>query len=377
MPLLDRCEVCGEPVNYRKGIYGNLYTLPTGDMMHCRFCKTDLREAKLSRRTAPEDAEINFQVSLERTAQNGWVNIPGSGPIYSHLYFIVLRKLMVLFASGKRAASLRQYVNRLYGNTDFSVSLGNDKNLELLNVSERRGLLGMAREILPDWPYRFIDFCHANKLSRTILFFSMDYIPFWYWKVVRDHLTRNHYSGTQQEIQWALGYLGRAYDQRRLEWSFPENVSSVSRFLNSIPTSTKQKMWKQYGVPDRRFKVNRNSEKLYDNQLNGLDNSPVLQPIPDDLWEEIAPLIPRGYPRKQRVDDRTVMNGVLYVLLTNCTWHAIPARFGTWQQVYCRYQRWKRTPAFEKIWRLCSRWYGFDAINTPSQPVVLNRITID
>lgn len=360
MQLLDRCEVCDEPVNYRRAIYAGRHNPPYGDIILCSSCKSDLRDVAPDRRIPAEDAEVDFQVSLVRTAREGWVNIPGNGPVYSHLYFMVLRNLMVLLASGKKAASLRQYMNHQYGNADFSVTLGNDKNMERLNVGERRGLLGMTRELLPDWPYRFIDFCKANKLAQGKLFFSMDYIPFWYWKVVREHLNRKRYFRTQQEVESALRYLDTAYDQCRSTARFPENVRSVSTFLNSVPSPTRKRMWKQYGVPDRRLKANRKSQKLRRNQLNSSNKIPAPRPVPDDLWEEVRPLLPPGHLRKQQVNDRTVLNGILHVLLTDCTWHGIPARFGTWQQVYCRYQRWKRTGAFEKIWACCSSWYGLN-----------------
>jgi TniQ/Putative transposase of IS4/5 family (DUF4096) len=355
--LLDRCEVCKEPINYRRSIYGSLHNPPTGNLVWCSNCKTDLRHVTYSKVMPPASVEIYFQNSLVRAAREGWVNIPGSGPVYSHLYFIVLRKLMVLLASGSKGPLLRQHVSRKYGNMNFEVTLGNHTTMERLNVSERRGLLGMARELLSNWPDRFIDFCRANKLSLTQLFHLMDYVPFWYWTVVNEHLNKKQYWLTEQEVEAALRYLDRAYDQCRNERLFPKGVREVSKFLNSVPVPTRQRIWKQCGVPDRRLKVNRRSNKLY-NQLSSKAEMQIPRPISDNLWEIIKPLLPWGKPRRQKVNDRIVLNGILYVLSTSCTWDEMPAAFGTKSLVYSRYSRWKRTGAFKKIWGLYSGWHG-------------------
>jgi Putative transposase of IS4/5 family (DUF4096) len=51
--------------------------------------------------------------------------------------------------------------------------------------------------------------------------------------------------------------------------------------------------------------------------------------IPDALWEEIKPLLPKhvthhplGCHRK-RVDDRRAMNAIFFVLKTGCQWNAL------------------------------------------------------
>src|SRR3954454_19865879 len=46
----------------------------------------------------------------------------------------------------------------------------------------------------------------------------------------------------------------------------------------------------------------------------------------DDEWALIEPLIPpaRRGGNKRHVDEREVMNGIMYVLSTGCQWRAIP-----------------------------------------------------
>lgn len=52
--------------------------------------------------------------------------------------------------------------------------------------------------------------------------------------------------------------------------------------------------------------------------------------VPDDLWERVAPLLPRTpersyrYPGRLRVPDRVALAGVLYVLRTGVAWRDVP-----------------------------------------------------
>ena len=48
--------------------------------------------------------------------------------------------------------------------------------------------------------------------------------------------------------------------------------------------------------------------------------------LTDDKWALIEPLIPpaRRGGNKRHVDEREVMNGIMYVLSTGCQWRAIP-----------------------------------------------------
>jgi transposase len=48
--------------------------------------------------------------------------------------------------------------------------------------------------------------------------------------------------------------------------------------------------------------------------------------LTDDEWGYVAPLIPpakRG-GNKRSIDEREVMNGIMYILSTGCQWRAIP-----------------------------------------------------
>ena len=79
------------------------------------------------------------------------------------------------------------------------------------------------------------------------------------------------------------------------------------------------------------------------------------KPYPSDLtdaqWEELAPLIPPakpgGHPRT--VDMREVINGILYVLRSGCTWRMMPHDLPAWGTVWGYFRHWREDGAWERI----------------------------
>lgn len=55
--------------------------------------------------------------------------------------------------------------------------------------------------------------------------------------------------------------------------------------------------------------------------------------VPERLWREIAPRLPRERPKprggRPRVPDRVVLAGIIYRLRTGCQWKALPRAFGS------------------------------------------------
>src|SRR5437867_361631 len=70
--------------------------------------------------------------------------------------------------------------------------------------------------------------------------------------------------------------------------------------------------------------------------------------LTDEEWEYIECLVPapkcgkgkRGRPLK--LDRRTLVNGIFYVVRSGCAWRLLPRDFGPWPTVYGYYRRWTR-----------------------------------
>jgi transposase len=50
--------------------------------------------------------------------------------------------------------------------------------------------------------------------------------------------------------------------------------------------------------------------------------------LSDEAWKSLEPHLPHGKPGKPRVDDRTVISGILHVLKTGCRWRDVPPAYG-------------------------------------------------
>lgn len=71
-------------------------------------------------------------------------------------------------------------------------------------------------------------------------------------------------------------------------------------------------------------------------------------------WERIKDKFPpertgkKGRPRK---DNRTMLNGMLWILRSGAQWREMPECYGKWQAVYARFRKWEKDGIFEMIFR--------------------------
>src|SRR5687768_15731371 len=61
-----------------------------------------------------------------------------------------------------------------------------------------------------------------------------------------------------------------------------------------------------------------------------------------------APADGKGRPR---VDDRAILNGILWVLRTGAPWHDMPNRYPPYQTCHRRFQEWVEKGVFEEVLR--------------------------
>ena len=76
-----------------------------------------------------------------------------------------------------------------------------------------------------------------------------------------------------------------------------------------------------------------------------------------EQWERIKPLLPpettgkRGRPRK---DNRTMVNGMLWIARSGAQWRELPEAYGPWQSVYARFAKWRDDSTLEMVFRVLS-----------------------
>lgn len=73
--------------------------------------------------------------------------------------------------------------------------------------------------------------------------------------------------------------------------------------------------------------------------------------INDKMWNILEPLIPDEKPggRPRDTDIREVVNGIVYVLETGCSWRKMPVDMLPWQTVYDYYHKWRKNGIWDKI----------------------------
>jgi transposase len=77
--------------------------------------------------------------------------------------------------------------------------------------------------------------------------------------------------------------------------------------------------------------------------------------VPDDLWAELAPLLPRERPKpkggRPRVSDRAALAGILFVLRTGIPWEYLPLELGCGSGMTCwrRLRDWQRRGVWARL----------------------------
>jgi transposase len=73
--------------------------------------------------------------------------------------------------------------------------------------------------------------------------------------------------------------------------------------------------------------------------------------LTNEQWERLKGLLPPQKPKTGRPaeDHRQILNGMLWVLRTGAPWRDLPERYGKWTTIYSRFQRWRKSGMWERI----------------------------
>ncbi len=76
--------------------------------------------------------------------------------------------------------------------------------------------------------------------------------------------------------------------------------------------------------------------------------------IRDEDWNRIEPLLPKKRTNRGRpsIDDRIIVEGILWVHRTGSPWRDLPESFPPWKTVYTRFWRWSKQGAWHPIWEI-------------------------
>ena len=79
--------------------------------------------------------------------------------------------------------------------------------------------------------------------------------------------------------------------------------------------------------------------------------TPYPSDLTDEQWSIIATMIPPAEPggRHRSVNMREVVNGIVYLLRTGCSWRQLPHDFPPWGTVHYYYRRFRLDNTWERI----------------------------
>jgi putative transposase len=73
--------------------------------------------------------------------------------------------------------------------------------------------------------------------------------------------------------------------------------------------------------------------------------------LTDEQWDKIKLLLPgkEGDSGRTAKDNRLFIDAVLWIVRTGAQWRDLPARFGNWNSIYQRFNRWAKAGRWQAI----------------------------
>jgi transposase len=69
----------------------------------------------------------------------------------------------------------------------------------------------------------------------------------------------------------------------------------------------------------------------------------------DSQWQAVATALPKKQTGPKRSNDRTVISGIIHVLVSGCAWRECPREYGPFMTVFNRFNRWKHSRIWDRI----------------------------
>lgn len=73
--------------------------------------------------------------------------------------------------------------------------------------------------------------------------------------------------------------------------------------------------------------------------------------LSDEQWAQIEPLLPgrKGDPGRSGENNRLFVDAVVWIAKTGALWRDLPERFGNWNSVFQRYNRWCKRGVWQRL----------------------------
>lgn len=91
--------------------------------------------------------------------------------------------------------------------------------------------------------------------------------------------------------------------------------------------------------------------------------------LSDEEWQRVESLLPGrpGSPGRSGDNNRLFLEAVLWIVRTGAPWRDLPERFGDWNSVFQRFNRWAKKGVWQQV---------FDALQEPDREWLMLDATI-
>lgn len=76
--------------------------------------------------------------------------------------------------------------------------------------------------------------------------------------------------------------------------------------------------------------------------------------LTDEQWERVKDFLPgkEEDPGATAADNRLFLDAVLWIARTGAPWRDLPARFGKWNSVFVRFNRWSKKDVWRRVFEI-------------------------
>lgn len=189
--LADRCPKCKRPFVPHRLELGERNNYTARPLYICHNCGFDLRRSP-SKTVPPSQLNRLVRATIKHrlAIQRGWIKISPDTIVYSHLYFIALRRLMLLANSPqkKRFRKATLSIAKQLQIKPIRVPPKLYREIENQPILTRVFALTIADWLLEKWPERFLATCQRHRIWETQLVRDFSEPPYWFWKEVHSRL---------------------------------------------------------------------------------------------------------------------------------------------------------------------------------------------
>ena len=76
--------------------------------------------------------------------------------------------------------------------------------------------------------------------------------------------------------------------------------------------------------------------------------------LTDEEWQRLDPLLPgrEGSPGAHAADNRLFIDAVIWIARSGAPWRDLPERFGNWNSVFQRFNRWAKRGVWQVVFEV-------------------------